>query len=153
VKIVPASSGVKRFYPGVATRVTSGRDILPGIDGRSYWARRLRDLMALHVSDLGGPEACSEAEKCVVRRVAVLTIECERLERRFAKADVDHVSHVDVDLYTRVSNTLRRLLDMTGLERRCIDLMPTIDEYVAEHANDPDGTDDDIIDVLPEAAE
>jgi hypothetical protein len=37
------------------TRVTNGKSLLgPGVDGRSLWARRFRDVLALHLSDLGG---------------------------------------------------------------------------------------------------
>jgi hypothetical protein len=36
------------------TRITNGKELLPGIDGRSLWARRFRDVLALHLSDLGG---------------------------------------------------------------------------------------------------
>jgi len=127
----PAPSGMKPVYADTArTRVTNGRDLLPGVDGRTYWARRMRDIMALHVSDLGGVEACSEAEKSVVRRIAALTIELERLEQRFAAAPADHISHADLDLYSRMSNTLRRLLDMTGLQRRSRDITPTLEQYV-----------------------
>ena len=125
------SSGVKPVYDAVArTRVTNGREVLPGVDGRTFWARRMRDLVALHVSDLGGPEACSEAEKSIVRRAAALTIELERLEQRFARAEPDDISHPDLDMYSRLSNTLRRLLDMNGLQRRSRDITPTIEQYV-----------------------
>ncbi|MCV0396765.1 MAG: hypothetical protein K5872_20895 [Rhizobiaceae bacterium] len=122
------------FRDAARTRVTNGRDLLPGVDGRTMWARRMRDIMALHIADLGGPDACSEAEKSVVRRIATLTIEMERLELRFATAAPDHISHPDLDMYSRLSNTLRRLLDMTGLERRSRDLTPTIDQYIREAA-------------------
>lgn len=130
-----AASGVKPVFGELArTRVTNGRDLLPGVDGRSYWARRMRDVMALHISDLGGADVCSEAEKSVLRRVAVLTIEMERLERRFACASPDQISHPDLDMYSRLANTLRRLLDMTGLGRRSRDITPTIEQYMREAA-------------------
>jgi hypothetical protein len=34
--------------------VTNGSKLLPGVDGRSWYAHRARDLVALFVSDLGG---------------------------------------------------------------------------------------------------
>lgn len=126
-----SASGVRPVYPDTArTRVTNGRDLLPGVDGRTYWARRMRDIIALHVSDLGGVDLCSEAEKSIVRRIATITIELERLEQRFASAEPDRISHADLDLYSRMSNTLRRLLDMTGLQRRTRDITPTLEQYV-----------------------
>lgn len=65
-------------------RITNGRDLLPGVDGRSVWPRRLRDLISLHLSDLGGEGAISEAEKCLIRRAACLTVELEHMELTFA---------------------------------------------------------------------
>ena len=37
-----------------ARSAITNQDHLPGVDGRSSWARRMRDLMALHIADLGG---------------------------------------------------------------------------------------------------
>jgi hypothetical protein len=39
---------------------TNGSTLLPGVDGRSSWARRARDIIAAHISDLGGVEGGSE---------------------------------------------------------------------------------------------
>jgi hypothetical protein len=50
------------------SRVTNGRDLLPNIDHRTLWVRRFRDVLALHLSDLGGEDSVSEAEKAIVRR-------------------------------------------------------------------------------------
>jgi hypothetical protein len=33
------------------SRITNGSALLPGIDGRSAWVRRAKDLLALHISD------------------------------------------------------------------------------------------------------
>jgi hypothetical protein len=76
----------------------------------------LRDLIALHLSDLGGDSEASEAEKSILRRAATLTIELERLELKFAKAG--EASAFDLDLYQRTSNTLRRHLETVGIRRR-----------------------------------
>src|SRR5688500_16455594 len=50
------------------SRVTNGSALLPEIDGRSLWARRYKDLINLHLTDLGGEAAASEGEKAIVRR-------------------------------------------------------------------------------------
>jgi hypothetical protein len=63
--------------PQARSRVSNGSVVLPGVDGRSTWVRRLRDLMGLHLSDLGGDDAVSEAERSIVRRVATLTVELD----------------------------------------------------------------------------
>ena len=121
-KIRPKSQG--------RSRITNG-SLLPGIvDARSTWARRLRDLIALHTSDLGGADNISEAERSIVRRCAVLTTQLERLEAKFAEADGD-ASAKDLDLYQRTAGNLRRLLTTLGLQRRAKDIGPTFGELIA----------------------
>src|SRR5271166_4468482 len=44
------------------SRVTNGTALLPGVDGRSAWMRRCKDIIAAHVSDLGGEDNISAAE-------------------------------------------------------------------------------------------
>ena len=52
--------------------VTSGRRLLIGGNPNSAWARRYRDLVAGHASDLGGRSELSEAELSLIRRAAAL---------------------------------------------------------------------------------
>jgi hypothetical protein len=63
-----------------ASRTRAGQ-LLPGVDGRSAWTRRCRDILASHLSDT--PDA-SAAERSIIRRASVLTVELERMERQFA---------------------------------------------------------------------
>lgn len=104
--------------------MSNGSEILAGVDGRSVWARRFRDLLAAHVEDLGGPDVVSEAERSLLRRASALEVELERLEARFAAAGDGGPEIADLDLYQRTTNTLRRLLDTVGLERRSRDVTP-----------------------------
>jgi hypothetical protein len=108
--------------PTARTRVTNGKDLLPDADGRSLWCRRLRDLISLHTSDLGGDVVISESERALVRRAAVLVVEAERLEQRFAHAEPDAA---DLDLYQRLSNSLRRIFECLGIGRRQKDITPS----------------------------
>jgi hypothetical protein len=62
------------------SRITNGSALLPGIDGRSAWVRRAKDLLTLHISDLGGEDNVSEAERALLRRAVTLIIELERRE-------------------------------------------------------------------------
>jgi hypothetical protein len=130
----PASATKPLFGRTARSRMTNGSEMLPGVDGRTLWVRRLRDLVALHISDLGGEAACSEAEKSIVRRAATLTVELERLEQSFALAGQASVE--ELELYSRLSNTLRRLLDVTGLQRRSRDITPTLDQYISGRAGE-----------------
>src|SRR6266508_1348132 len=68
------------FMPKARSSITNGSSLLPNVDGRSLWVRRFRDLLTLHLNDLGGDGVASEAEKALVRRAACLIVELERME-------------------------------------------------------------------------
>jgi hypothetical protein len=118
--------------PQGRSRISNGSAVLPGVDGRSTWVRRLRDLIALHLSDLGGDDAVSEAERSICRRAATLTVELERMELGFATAGEARPDQLD--LYQRTANSLRRLLESVGLERRARNITPSVAEYIAHVA-------------------
>jgi hypothetical protein len=104
--------------------VSNGTALLPGVDGRSAWVRRCKDVIAAHLSDLGGEANTSAAERSIIRRASVLTVELERMEAVFATAG--EASGEDLDIYARVSANLRRLLQTIGLERRAKDVTPSL---------------------------
>ena len=54
--------------------------------GRQLVPRPLTRLLALHISDLGGEDNVSEAERALLRRAVTLIIELERREVMFAQA-------------------------------------------------------------------
>jgi hypothetical protein len=103
-------SGDKRY---ARSRVSNGNVLLPGVDQRSTWVRRCKDVLASHLSDV--PDA-SAAERSIIRRASVLTVELERMERQFALNE--QASPDELDAYQRCSNSLRRLLEAVGLQRR-----------------------------------
>jgi hypothetical protein len=108
--------------------ITNGSKLLAGIDGRSAWVRRCKDVLSAHLSDI--PDA-SAAERSIIRRAAVLTVELERLEAQFAVAG--EADPETLDLYGRVSGNLRRLLEAVGLQRRARDVtLPSLREYLAK---------------------
>jgi len=149
----PRASGLNpEFADVVRTKQPYPSQFLPGVSNASHWVRRCKVLLHAYLDDLGGIDATSEAERTVIRRAAVLVIECERLERRFALVPPEkNVSFRELQMYSTLSNSLRRLLDMTGLERRGPKtLIPTIDAYVQAHSDDRDNTDEadaDYVDV------
>ncbi|WP_225148789.1 hypothetical protein [Bradyrhizobium sp. NBAIM16] len=100
-------------------------------DKNSPWARRLRDLLALMVSDLGGAENCSEAEKSLARRASMLTLQLELIEQKWAQ-DGGEASAKSLVLYQRVANSLRRILESIGLKRRARDIAPSLDQYLRQ---------------------
>lgn len=106
------------------SRVTNGTELLPGLEGRSLLARRFRDLIAQHTMDLGGESNVSQAQLSLIRRAAALTVELERWETRFA--DDDGAKPLALDQYQRCLNSLRRVLESLGLERKSRDITPEI---------------------------
>jgi hypothetical protein len=111
------SAGDKRYG---RSSVTNGSRLLHGIPQTSPWVRRCRDLINLHVADLGGEENTSVAERSIIRRASVLTTELEQLETKFATAG--GAKPDDLDLYSRAASNLRRLLESVGLKRRAKDV-------------------------------
>ncbi len=138
------SSEVAREKPSKETRkqyarsrITNGRELLPGIDQRSTWARRMRDLIELHVDDLGGLDNTSEAQRSLLRRISVLEVEAEYLETEFAKRSA---SGKQYDLYLRVVGVLKRLYELVGIERRARDVTPSLQDYLAANQGQADGS-------------
>ena len=110
------------------SRITNGSALLSGVDGRSAWVRRARDLMEAHLDDLGGSDAVSEAERSIVRRASVLSVELERMESAFAAAGEASIG--DLDAYQRAANSMRRLLESVGIKRRTRDQTPDLGDYL-----------------------
>ena len=85
-------------------------------------------------STQGGEDNTSAAERSIIRRASVLTVELERLEARFALAE--QASPEDLDLYQRTAGNLRRLLEAVGLQRRARNLTPNLKDYLEGHLNE-----------------
>src|SRR3569623_491832 len=90
--------------------VTNGRVMPKGIDQRSVWVRRFKDVVALHVSDRGGVDRMSQAEQSLVRCVATLTVELEQMEVKFAESE-------------------------TGASAKALDVTPDLSDYVRSRSN------------------
>jgi len=101
-----------RFFQ---SRVTNGGELLPGIDGRSRWARRLHDLIANHVDDMGGPDNVSQAQYLLIKSAANLIILMEKWEVQFAQED--GASLPGLMAYQTSSNSLRRIYESLGMTR------------------------------------
>jgi hypothetical protein len=112
------------------SRITNGTALLPGTDGRGAWVRRCKDVIAEHLADLNGVENTSAAERSIIRRASVLTVELEQLEARFAQ--VGQASADSLDLYQRTAGNLRRLLEAVGLQRRQKTVGPTLGELLRQ---------------------
>src|SRR5215831_3916150 len=129
----PDNSAQPATKPEARSRISNGSQLLAGVDGRSTWARRLRDLIELHTNDLGGDANISEAERAIIRRASVLIVELERMETDFALAN-GAPNIATLDAYQRAAGNLRRLLESLGLQRRARDVTPGVRQYVAVKA-------------------
>jgi hypothetical protein len=96
----------------IRSAVTNGERAFVLGNGCSPWARRQRDLIALHIADLGGEDRLSENQLSLCRRAATLETELEMLEGQLSLGKV-----ADLDLYNRLSGNLRRILESIGIER------------------------------------
>ena len=103
------------------------RLFVEGLDGRSAHARRYRDLIAEFTRDLGGPDSLSEAQRSIIRRAASLCVWCEAVEVQMANGE-----DCEIGPYTTACNSLRRLLNDIGLERRSKDITPDLSIYITE---------------------
>jgi hypothetical protein len=111
--------------PTCRSRVSNGRDLVAGADGRSAQARRYRDLMAEMTSDLGGADLLSEAQRQLIRRAAGLAVQAEAVE-----AAIIAGKDIDLGSYVTATNALRRVLDTIGLKRVAKDT-PDLARYLA----------------------
>jgi hypothetical protein len=103
-------------HPKGRSRVTNGALFVEAIaDGRTGWSRRMRDLIGFYLHHLGGEDSTSIAERSIVRRIATIEVELEWLERKFALSGDEGASPDLLDLYSRGTNTLRRLLEVIGV--------------------------------------
>jgi hypothetical protein len=118
----------------VRSALTNGSiGILGDVDHRTAWMRRLRDLTASHVADLGGEDVISEGERRLIQRCAMLTLQIEMIERRWATAnDGEAEGHKSLMVYQTATNTLRRTLETLGLRRRARQVGPTLGEVLRE---------------------
>ena len=105
--------------------VTNGTRLFVDGDGNSAWSRRFRDLVASHVSDLGGIDRLSESQRSLVRRVSAIEVELEQMEGRLSMGE-----EIDLDMYTRSASHLRRILESLGLQREPRDVTPPLQDYI-----------------------
>ena len=115
------------------SRLTNGRDLLPTVDGRSIWARVMRDTLAAMLTHVGGADYATEPQRMLSRRVAALEAELIHLEDGFARARSEGRAPDTeaLDLYSRMSSAQRRMLEAIGLVRVPRDITPTLREYIA----------------------
>lgn len=115
------------------SRVTNGRELLPGIDGRSATARRYRDILAALATDQGGTDHLSEARAQLCRRFAAAAVLAEGMEARLAAGEI-----IDLAQHALLSSTLVRLAQRIGVDRRARDITPSLRDYLNKKGAEPD---------------
>ena len=128
----------------VRSRVTNGKLYLTLRSNGSPSARRLRDLLAAIAADLGGVDNLTTAELVLIRRAAHLALQLELIEERWACRPAGEASTASLFKYQRVTNTLRRVLETLGLQRRSRDVTPPrLAEYLEQRTAAQDADVDD----------
>jgi hypothetical protein len=124
-----ASSGARRrvgLDPN-KSRITNGRDLLPGdVDGRSAQARRFRDIVNAVLSDQGGVDRCSESKLQLVRRFAAAAVLAEQLESRLVLGEA-----IDINQHSLLCSTMVRISQRIGITRVPRNVTPSLSEYLA----------------------
>ena len=116
----------KPTEPYSKSRVTNGRDILPGVDGRSLVARRYRDIASAILVDQGGQDQCSESRQQLIRRFAAAAVLAEELEARLARGE-----KIDITEHALLCSTLVRVSRQIGIDRIAKNITPTLSEYLS----------------------
>jgi hypothetical protein len=116
-----------------AKPIGAGRFVLKTIDhldGRTVASKRAFELIAAIGRDLTGSDDSSqltEGTKQLIQRAAILGAMIESNEAAWLGGDV-----VDLSNYFIALNTQRRILVTLGLERRCRDVSPNLEQYLQQ---------------------
>ena len=121
--------------PTARSRVSNGRDLLPGVDGRSPTARRFRDIAAAIVADQRGVEVLSEARVQLIRRFAASACLAENLEAQLVLGE-----SIDVAEHAALCSTMVRIGSRIGIDRipRDIGTSPTLRDVARDIATQND---------------
>jgi hypothetical protein len=122
-------AGSRAAYPHKSqarSRISNGADVLPNVDGRTFIARRYRDIANAILIDQGGADRCSESRTQLIRRFAAAAVLAEQLESRLANGE-----QVDINEHATLSSTLVRLAAKIGIDRVPRNITPSLPEYLA----------------------
>jgi hypothetical protein len=100
---------------------------------RSEPARKFQLLAARMALDLGGAENLSQGELQLIRRCAMISVQCELMERTALAGTA-----FDATTYSTLTGQLTRALRTLGLKRQPHDTTPSLRDYL-DAARQPDG--------------
>lgn len=130
---------IDRIKPQARSKITNGRQMLDGIDGRSTIARRLRDIVrGLRVEF----DVTSEADQALVKQAAVLSVVSEQLQAQMVRGEP--ICHKTL---SNISGQLRRILaDLRQRTDQRGPAPPSIHEYIAAYGTTLDAHDEEVDD-------
>jgi hypothetical protein len=95
-----------------SAKLTYGKHLLPGIDGRSLPYQRYRAIVSALAVDAGGVDMVGAVKAQLIRRFAAASVLSEQLEARIANGE-----EVNVTEFSALSSTLVRLAQRIGIDR------------------------------------
>jgi hypothetical protein len=107
------------------SRITNGKELLPGLDMRSAMARRFKDITSAIYVDQGGEDRCSESRKQLIRRFAAAAVIAEQMESRLANGE-----SISITEHAQLASTLVRIAQRIGINRRARDITPALPDYL-----------------------
>lgn len=136
VVMTQQSAAIARPAPTTRSRVTNNAGHLPGVSLGSTWGRLYKDQVQDLCAHLGGIDRISTPQMSLCRRAATFECELVQLESKIGSARErgEDVADSVLDLYQRLTNSQRRVLEAIGLTRQAFDTVPTLDSYVSGKA-------------------
>jgi hypothetical protein len=116
-------NGIRK--PEARSRISNGKDLLPGVDGRSLIARRYHDISSAILVDQGGADACSESRVQLIRRFAAAAVLAEQIEARLANGE-----QISITEHALLVSSMVRVARQIGVNRVAKDITPSLDQYL-----------------------
>jgi hypothetical protein len=111
----------------------------PGANGNTRWRRAVLHVQRAMAQHLGGEDFVTTPERLLIRRIGVFEAELMQME---AKIALDRQNRLDpdeklIDLYSRLTNAQRRLLESVGMKRVSRDVTPSLEQYIEATKQEP----------------
>ncbi|PDT24457.1 hypothetical protein CO674_07170 [Rhizobium hidalgonense] len=109
--------------------ISNGSWLLEGVDNRSALGRRYRDLCMSFADDLGGAASLNEPQRALVRQVAAVTVESEKLQAAIIRGEA-----VDAENLVRLNNLQARLVKQLDIKPKGQKPKRSLQDLLAEGA-------------------
>lgn len=113
--------------PTARSKVSNGREVLPGVDGRSIIARRYHDIMSAIVVDQGGADAISETRLQLIRRFAAAAVLSEEMESKLANG-----GEIDIGEHCQLVSVQTKIAARLGVDRVPRDVGPSLSDLMRQ---------------------